>query len=63
MDHHTEEKRPGFLSEVGDGSVLALQICDNSQRWEGHPKDSEGQRPNFEQRSQTPDRVEMENSR
>lgn len=57
MDHYTEEKRPGFLSEVGDGSVLALQICDDSQRY------SEGQRPNFEQRSQTPDRVEVESSR
>lgn len=56
MDHHTEEKRPGFLSEVGDGSVLALQICDDSQRY------SDEQRPNFEQRRQTPDRVEMESS-
>ena len=54
MDHYTEEKRPGFLSEVGDGSVLALQIYDDSQRYSGR------QRPNFKQRSQIPDRVEIE---
>ena len=51
-----EGKRPSFLSEVGDGYMLTLQIPEDSQRY------THGHRSNHEQRSWIPDRVKTEHS-